>query len=229
MKNGKQNGSNGIPWYSLVFLVFASAFLSACNTSKDSNDDTTLLALLLTQSTSAPCSTRCHMFLSSNVLGTLVGVGGITGADALCNGDVGKVRGKTYKAMIAVPGVREVLGNPTGTLTYTDWVLKANTFYSNSTDTSNTTGSTTTSNRIFRDSNTTMQMNFALGTNGSRFWTGMTISGGNLANDVNCSNWTSLNGGVSGVTGVVGASTTTLVETTTDACNISKKVVCVEQ
>lgn len=212
-------------------LVILAVFftLGACKKSDDGNDDT-ILALLIAQSqTVVPCSTRCHMFLSSAVLGSLVGVGGITGADALCNGDTSRVRGKTYKAMVAVPGVREVLGNPTGSLTYTDWVLKANTFYSNSTDTSNTTGSTTTSNRIFRDSNTTMQMNFALGTNGTRFWTGMTITGGNLANDVNCSNWTSLNGGVNGVTGVVGASTTTLVETTTDACNISKRVVCVEQ
>lgn len=159
----------------------------------------------------------------------MIGIGGITGADAVCNGDTGRVRGKTYKAMVAVPGVREALGNPTGTMTYTDWVLKANTFYSNSTDTSNTTGSTTTSNRIFLDSNTTMQMNFALGTNGTRFWTGMTITGGNLANDVNCSNWSSSNVGVSGVTGVVGASTTTLVEVTTDTCNVGKRIVCVEQ
>ncbi|XDD45943.1 DUF1554 domain-containing protein [Leptospira sp. WS39.C2] len=219
----------GIPWYSLVFLVFASAFLSACNTSKDNSDDTTLFALLLAQSTSAPCTTRCHIFLTSTGSGGRIGIGGITGADATCNGDTNRVRGKTYKAMVAIPGVREVLGNPTGTLTYTDWVLKANTFYSNSTDTSNTTGSTTTSNRIFRDSNTTMQMNFALGDNGTRFWTGITITGGNLANDVNCTNWTSSNVGVSGVTGVVGASTTTLVETTTDTCNIAKKIVCVEQ
>ncbi|GBF43966.1 lipoprotein [Leptospira ellinghausenii] len=213
----------------MVFLVFASAFLSACNTSKESNEDTTLLALLLAQSASAPCSTRCHIFLSANTPRGFIGAGGIVGADAVCNGDLNKVSGKTYKAMVSIPGVREALGNPTGTMTYTDWVLKANTFYSNSTNTSNTTGSTTTSNRIFRDSNTTMQMNFALGDNGTRFWTGMTITGGNLANDVNCTNWTSSNVGVSGVTGVVGASTTTLVETTTDTCNIAKKIVCVEQ
>ncbi|WP_243396125.1 Len family endostatin-like outer membrane lipoprotein [Leptospira levettii] len=219
----------GIPWYSLVFLVFASAFLSACNTSKDSNDDTTLFALLLAQSASAPCSTRCHIFLTSSGRSGLIAVGGITGADAACNGDANRVQGKTYKAMVTVPGVREALGNPTGTMTYTDWVLKANTFYSNITDPSNTTGSTTTSNRIFRDSNTTMQINFALGSNGIRFWTGMTITGGNLANDVNCTNWTSSNGGVSGVTGVVGASTTTLVETTTNTCNNANRIICVEQ
>ncbi|MCW7510707.1 Len family endostatin-like outer membrane lipoprotein [Leptospira levettii] len=220
----------GIPWYSLVFLVFASAFLSACNTSKESNDDTTLFALLLAQSTSAPCSTRCHIFLTSTIRSGLIGSGGIVGADAVCNADSNRVRGKTYKAMVSVPGVREVLGNPTGTLTYTDWVLKANTFYSNSTDTSNTTGSTTTSNRIFRDSNTTMQMNFALGDNGTRFWTGITITGGNLVNSSdNCTNWTISNAGINGVTGVVGASTTSLVEVTTDTCNIAKKIVCVEQ
>ncbi|TGM87063.1 DUF1554 domain-containing protein [Leptospira bouyouniensis] len=169
------------------------------------------------------------MYLTSSSRSGFIGSGGIVGADASCNGDTDRVRSKTYKAMISIPGVREALGNPTGTMTYTDWVFKANTFYSNSTDTSNTTGATTTSNRIFRDSNTTMQMNFALGTNGTRFWTGMTITGGNLANDVNCTNWTSSNVGVSGVTGVVGASTTTLVETTTDTCNIAKKIVCVEQ
>ncbi|MGV3665863.1 MAG: Len family endostatin-like outer membrane lipoprotein [Leptospira bouyouniensis] len=213
----------------MVFLVFFSALLGACKTSKDNNDDTTLLALLLAQTATAPCSTRCHIYLTSSSRSGFIGSGGIVGADASCNGDTDRVRGKTYKAMISIPGVREALGNPTGTMTYTDWVFKANTFYSNSTDTSNTTGATTTSNRIFRDSNTTMQMNFALGTNGTRFWTGMTITGGNLANDVNCTNWTSFNVGVSGVTGVVGASTTTLVETTTDTCNIAKKIVCVEQ
>lgn len=215
----------------MVFLVFASAFLSACNPSKDNNDETTLLAvILLAQSTSAPCTTRCHIFLSANTPRGFIGAGGIVGADAVCNGDLNKVSGKTYKAMVSVPGVREVLGNPTGTFTYTDWVLKANTFYSNSTDTSNTTGSTTTSNRIFRDSNTTMQMNFALGDNGTRFWTGMTITGGNLVNSSdNCTNWTISNAGINGVTGVVGASTTSLVEVTTDTCNIAKKIVCVEQ
>lgn len=213
----------------MVFLVFFSALLGACKTSKDNNEDTTLLALLLAQTASAPCSTRCHIFLSANTPRGFIGAGGIVGADAVCNGDLNKISGKTYKAMVSVPGVREALGNPTGTMTYTDWVFKANTFYSNSTDTSNTTGATTTSNRIFRDSNTTMQMDFALGTNGTRFWTGMTITGGNLTNDVNCTNWTSSNVGVSGVTGVVGASTTTLVETTTDTCNVAKKIVCVEQ
>ncbi|WP_035982698.1 Len family endostatin-like outer membrane lipoprotein [Leptospira meyeri] len=214
--------------YILIFL-FLVVMLGACKKS-DNDDDNTLLALILAQSTaSAPCTTRCHIFLSSNVMGT-PGVGGITGADAICNGDVNRQRGKTYKAMVSVPGVREVLGNPTGTLTYTDWVFKASTFYSNSTDSSNTTGATTTANRIFRDSNTTMQMNFALGTNGTRFWTGITITGGNLANSTdNCSNWASINGGVSGVTGVVGASTTSLVDATTNACNTSARIVCVEQ
>ncbi|MCW7460531.1 Len family endostatin-like outer membrane lipoprotein [Leptospira limi] len=214
----------------MVFLVFASAFLSACNTSKDNNDDTTLFALLLAQSASAPCSTRCHIFLSSSLRSGRIGIGGITGADAVCNADSNRIQGKTYKAMITVPGVREAIGNPTGSMTYTDWVLKANTFYYNSTDASNTTGSTTTSNKIFRDSNTTMQINFALGANGTRFWTGMTITGGNIANSSdNCTNWTITNAGVNGVTGVVGASTTTLVDTTTDTCNLTKSIVCVEQ
>ncbi|MBL0955396.1 MAG: DUF1554 domain-containing protein [Leptospira sp.] len=213
----------------MVFLVFASAFLSACNTSKDNNDDTTLFALLLAQSASAPCTTRCHIFLTSSGAGGRIAAGGIAGADALCNADTNRVSGKTYKAMVSIPGVREALGNPTGTMTYTDWVLKANTFYSNSTDTSNTTGSTTTSNRIFRDSNTTMQINFALGANGTRFWTGMTITGGNIANGDNCTNWGITNVGVSGLTGIVGASSTTLVETTTNTCNLTNKIVCVEQ
>ncbi|TGL23035.1 DUF1554 domain-containing protein [Leptospira yanagawae] len=212
-------------------LVFLLIFLTlgACKKSDDGNDDT-ILALLIAQSTaSVPCSTRCHIYLTSSGTGGRTGIGGITGADAICNGDLNRVRGKTYKAMVAIPGVREVLGNPTGTLTYTDWVLKANTFYSNSTDSTNTTGSTTTSNRIFRDSNTTMQMNFALGDNGSRFWTGITITGGNLVNGDSCSSWAISNIGVNGVTGVVGASTTTLVEVTTDTCNTTKKIVCVEQ
>ncbi|TGL56900.1 Len family endostatin-like outer membrane lipoprotein [Leptospira jelokensis] len=214
----------------MVFLVFFSALLGTCEPSEDSNEENIILALLYHSSTaSAPCTERCHIFLTSSGTGGRIGIGGITGADAVCNGDLNRIKGKTYKAMVTIPGVREALGNPTGTMTYTDWVLKANTFYSNSTDTSNTTGATTTSNRIFRDSNTTMQMNFALGTNGTQFWTGMTITGGNIANDVNCSNWASSNIGVSGATGVVGASTTTLVDTTTDTCNMAKKIVCVEQ
>ncbi|TGM31837.1 DUF1554 domain-containing protein [Leptospira biflexa] len=170
------------------------------------------------------------MFLSSSTRSGRIGIGGVAGADAVCNADSNRLQDKTYKAMVTVSGVREALGNPTGTMTYTDWVLKANTFYSNSTDTANTTGSTTTSNRIFRDSNTTMQMNFALGTNGTRFWTGMTITGGNLVNSSdNCTNWTITNAGINGVTGLVGASTTTLVDTTTDTCNVTKSIVCVEQ
>ncbi|TGL17403.1 DUF1554 domain-containing protein [Leptospira bourretii] len=212
----------------MLVLLFIMVMLGACKKSEDDND-TTLLALVLAQATaSAPCSTRCHIFLSEPSIGN-IGSGGIKGPDAVCNFDINRQRGKTYKAMVTVPGVREVLGNPTGTLTYTDWVLKANTFYSNSTDTSNTTGATTTSNRIFLDSNNPMQMNFALGTNGTRFWTGMTITGGNLVNGDNCSSWSSPNGALNGLTGVVGASTTSLVDVTTSACVLTNRVVCVEQ
>lgn len=212
----------------MVFLVFTSALLGACKKSNDGNDDT-ILTLLLIQATSAtPCTTRCHIYLSEKYGGAL-GIGGIKGPDAICNGDINRVKGKTYKALISVPGVREITGSETGTPTYTDWVLKANTFYSNSTDPTNTTGSTTTANRIFRDSNVTMQMNFPLGTNGSNFWTGITITGGNFANGSNCTNWSSGLPGVNGQIGTVGASNTTLVSATTSACNIANHVVCVEQ
>ncbi|MCG6145306.1 Len family endostatin-like outer membrane lipoprotein [Leptospira bandrabouensis] len=225
MKFGKQKSSYR---YFLVFLVFFSALLGACKKSNDGNDDTILTLLLIQATAATPCTTRCHIYLSQKYGGWL-GIGGIKGADAICNGDTNKVKGKTYKAMVSVPGEREITGSVTGTPTYTDWVLKANTFYSNSTDPTNTTGSTTTANRIFRDSNVTMQMNFPLGTNGSNFWTGITITGGNFANGSNCSNWSTGLPGVNGQIGTVGASTTTLVDATINACNIAGHVVCVEQ
>ncbi|WP_051122376.1 Len family endostatin-like outer membrane lipoprotein [Leptospira wolbachii] len=225
MKFGKRNPSFR---HFLVFLVFLSALLGACKKSNDGNDDTILTLLLLQATAATPCTTRCHIYLSEKYGGAL-GIGGIKGPDAICNGDINRVKGKTYKAMISVPGSREITGSATGTPTYTDWVLKANTFYSNSTDPSNTTGSTTNANRIFRDSNVTMQMNFPLGTNGTTFWTGITITGGNFANGDNCTNWSTIGAGVNGQVGVVGASATTLVDATTNVCNVSNRVVCVEQ
>lgn len=214
----------------LVFFLIASLFLGACKKSDDGNDDTLLLLLLAQATTVVPCTTRCHIFSTEQLsTGTLSGLGTIRSADATCNGDSNRVRGKVYKAMVSIPGEREILGNPTGTLTYTDWVLKANTFYSPSTDAANTTGSTTNGNRIFNDSGTAMQMNFALSSATPRFWTGITISSGNLANGNNCNNWSSSNIGVSGVTGIVGASTTNLVDTTTNTCNQIRTFICVEQ
>ncbi|MCZ8344314.1 MAG: DUF1554 domain-containing protein [Leptospira sp.] len=215
-----------------IFLIIGlvSVAFGACKKADDGNEDTILLLLLAQATAVAPCTTRCHIYTTDQrMTGRLVGAGGIAGADAICNGDVNRVRGKVYKAMISVPGQREILGNPTGTLTYTDWVLKANTFYSPSTDSANTTGSTTNANRIFNDSGTAMQMNFNLSSATPRFWTGITIAGGNFINGDNCNNWTSFNFGASGFTGVVGASTTNLVEATTNTCNEQRTIICVEQ
>lgn len=203
--------------------------LGACKKSDDGNEET-LLTLLLAQSTvSVPCANRCHVFLTATKVTGSIGTGGITGADAVCNADSNKVQGKTYKALLTVPGVREVLGAIIGTLTYTDWVLKASTFYSSVTDVSNPTGATTIVKRVFNGSNILMQMNFTIGSNGTRFWTGMTNNAGSLENGVNCTNWTSANGGVNGLTGVINASSTSLVDTTTNTCNTSLSLVCIEQ
>jgi len=137
-------------------------------------------------------------------------LGGITGADAKCNGDTNKPTARTYKAML-MASTRNLS---------TDWVLKPNTTYYQSNGI--TPISSTDATGAF---NFVSILNPIRATSGGA-WTGMTTTW-SLYSGYNCSDWTSTVG--SGVFGTVNANTSAMLYATTLSCNIPYLLYCVEQ
>ncbi|MBK9502502.1 MAG: DUF1554 domain-containing protein [Leptospiraceae bacterium] len=139
-------------------------------------------------------------------------LGGIAGADAICNADPAKpgITPNVYKALIAVNGTRS--GSP-----LTGWVLAATTKYFRADGTT----------LIFTSSGTSV---FAFGTltnafSGTNYWTGMTNTWAASGNT--CSNWTSSAG-----TGADGDGTLTSFSSIAQSvplCSLTRYLVCVQQ
>lgn len=155
-------------------------------------------------------------------------IGGITGADAICNADANIPRAGTYKALL-VDGVNRVADPSAGQV---DWVFNANACYFRGVD-----------HAVVLQTNKFSTVDFHHGAYGMKNslvtplmpqagsnWTGMTgYSGPNpfqTAND-NCSSWTSTTG-----TGSSGTSYTTYSQAfggNVNNCTSTFALVCVEQ
>ncbi len=138
-------------------------------------------------------------------------LGGIAGADAICNGDAAKpgITPNVYKAMIAVGGTRT--GSPV-----VGWVFAATTKYFRSDGTT-----------LIATSNGSSVLPFALSNSfsGVDYWTGLTTTWG--ASGSHCTNWTSSAG--SGAVGDGSVLTNSSINTATPSCSLTKNLVCVQQ
>ncbi|HMW04729.1 MAG TPA: DUF1554 domain-containing protein [Leptospiraceae bacterium] len=139
-------------------------------------------------------------------------LGGIAGADAICNADPAKpsITPNNYKALIAISGTRT--GAP-----LTGWVLAANTKYFLTDGT--TLLFTTNASSIF----TFGTFNAAF--SGTSYWTGLTNAWG--PNGSHCTNWTTSAG--SGQIGDGTATNSASIANTTALCNTTHSLICVQQ
>jgi hypothetical protein len=139
-------------------------------------------------------------------------LGGVAGADAICNADPAKpaITPNSYKAMIAVNATR------TG-LPLTGWVLAANTKYFLADGTT----------QIFTTNGTSVFTFGSLltGFSGTSYWTGLTTTWG--PNGSHCTNWTSMAG--SGMTGDGSVTSSSSITNSTQLCNTTRNLVCVQQ
>jgi hypothetical protein len=138
-------------------------------------------------------------------------LGGLVGADAICNADAAKpaITPNVYKAMIAVGGTRT--GSPV-----TGWVFAATTKYFRADGTT-----------LIATSNGSSVLPFALNTffSGTDYWTGLTTTWG--ASGSHCTSWTSSAG--SGATGDGAATSNASISNATPSCALTKNLVCVQQ
>lgn len=139
-------------------------------------------------------------------------LGGVAGADAICNADPAKpaIIPNTYKALLAVSGTRT--GAP-----LTGWVLSASTKYFQSNGTTQIFATNASSIFSFGA--------FSSAFSGTTYWTGLTNGWGPNAN--HCTNWTSSAG-----SGEIGDGTSTgsgSIANTTSLCNVTNSIICVQQ
>lgn len=188
-----------------LFLYLATLFLLAsCN-----DDDST---------TAAAASSK---YIFSSATKTNGNIGGITGADALCNADANKPNASTYKALI-VDGTNRTCGAADDCTGGTDWPLKANTTYVRKSD--GATFAVTDVNKVFYTFDTN-QLNDGTA---SLSWAG--ISGNYTDHANNCNNWTSSSNGVTGAIGDGNWYDITFLATGgSDTCDQTNSVICVEQ
>ncbi|MDX1961205.1 MAG: DUF1554 domain-containing protein [Leptospiraceae bacterium] len=162
-------------------------------------------------------------------------LGGFTGADSICNSDPAKPNSSTYKALILASDI-SVLSNrrfPPST----DWVLTPNTNYARANGT--TIIFTTNSNSIFPMGTFTNSWTGTVGT----IYTGISNSAtwGSMLNPCATAafspydSWTNSSGiarGCAGDTNQVGSTALSSGVTTcavSEACNIARHLICVEQ
>lgn len=143
-------------------------------------------------------------------------LGGISGADAKCMSDPNKPTtpsSATYKALLVDYGDTRALGS--------DWVLQPNLSYRR-----------TNGNLIFvSNANSTFTFgafaNTWSATIAEQAWTGLTKTWGTQIND--CENWTSNLLSKSGNVGFTDSITDDAINEITQACNLTKRIICVEQ
>lgn len=147
-------------------------------------------------------------------------VGGITGADGICNADQLKPADTgAYKALIVVTGVRVASITPHLGDGQVDWVLRPNQLYTRADGTVITT-TNSTSIHVFGPNLTN-----SIGTNGAAMWTGLnadwTTAGG-------CANWTD---GSAGPFGRYGSNSATLsaIQGGNIICTSLNNLYCVQQ
>jgi hypothetical protein len=153
-------------------------------------------------------------------------LGGISGADAICDGDTAKPTGAKYKAMLVDGTTRRACSTAncgtSGLLENMDWVLQPQVTYVQAAGvlpvfTANTSG-------IFPFGTLTNAISGAAGS----AWTGLTTDWviANGGSDLDCNNW--LAGG-NGAIGDVASLTNSALYFTSSFCSASRRLYCVEQ
>jgi hypothetical protein len=154
-------------------------------------------------------------------------LGGIAGADAICDSDTAKPNGAKYKAMLVNGSTRRACSaancSSSGLLENIDWVLQPQVTYVQAAGVL----------PVFT-ANTSAIYPFGTFTNAISgtavyAWTGLTTGwqvGNSLGVDLDCGDW---NGGVNGAIGQVDALTSSAAYSTTDLCPSARRLYCVEQ
>jgi len=172
--------------------------------------------------------TTCKIYEATNSLaGYSMNLGGISGADAVCNSDADKPSGGgTYKAFM-VDGVNRIASVTANAGDgQVDWVLHANTTYyrADGTTVIGSTGSTS----LFNFPLSIAANPFNIVSTG--YFTGMNAANDWTSSADNCSAWASNSAGVNGTVsdgsshaGILTAGSVTV------ACNNLSTIICVEQ
>ena len=216
--------------FSALLCVIVIA-VSACSRPFPDDDLTavTLLGAFTTPTTATGAVAIKKVFLSNAQPGG--NMGGITGADALCNADANKPDSSTYRAMI-VDGVNRTACvnancSPTNGGDGFGWVFQANTTYYRQNGATYEDVLTTNANRI---ATFPLTVNGFNSSNTNEYWTGLEVDWtvAFAGSDLDCANWT---GGTIAQTGSGGAATTDAISFASPSCAVTGTyhLICVEQ
>jgi hypothetical protein len=165
------------------------------------------------------------IFVSENSNGNL---GGVSGADAICNQDENKPECDvaTYKALLVDDDNRVACTTANcsgGSSEHTDWVLAPNTQYHNILG--GVVG-TTNANGIFD-----FPLENKIDLSNDYIWTGMQGNWTPDSADANCLKWTSADNGISGRVGIRQELDDALLDDSTNTCDDTSAIalLCVEQ
>jgi len=206
-----------------AFLALAFSILLSCKQETDELNPLTFGAFLAPVGNTGKSCTSCRIYDANNGGADYSpNMGGITGADVLCNTDAAKpAGGGIYKAFI-VDGTNRIASVTANAGDgQVDWVLKPNTTYYQ--DDGTTVIGTTDANGlfIFPLSPVTNVFNII----STAYYTGMNTDWTTHANT--CSGWTSSAG--TGALSATNLNTNAVLFTGTDICVNPAPIICVEQ
>ncbi len=154
-------------------------------------------------------------------------LGGIAGADAICDSDTAKPNGAKYKAMLVNGSTRRACSaancSSSGLLENVDWVFQPQVTYVQAAGVLPVFTANTSAIYPFGT------LTNAISGTAVYAWTGLTTGwqvGNSLGIDLDCGDW---NGGVNGAIGQVDALTSSAAYSTTDVCPSARRLYCVEQ
>lgn len=206
-----------------LYLILFSSLITACSGGGSESGD---------GSTFTPC-TLCKTFIMAGTTnGNLLATGqiedssvttGVQGADALCMSDFNYPGSGRYKAMV-VDGVNRVASlSANAGDGQVDWVLKPNTSYYRADG--STLVMTTDQNALLNFTNT--MLSNTIGDNNSfQFWTG--LSSDWISSD-SCNVWNTAGNATTGRMGIADSVVSTAIDNVSASCDVSRKLLCVEQ
>lgn len=165
-------------------------------------------------------ATTKRMFVTANSYNG--NLGGVTGADSLCNADTNKPNdGSTYKAVITDATNRVACSNANCTLATenVNWVIGANLNYIRASDAA--TLFTSNSAGIFSFGSITNSFD----TSSNKYWTGLNANW--TSNGSHCSLWA--NTGGSGMVGNGNQTNNNAISQNTQGCSGTQNLLCAEQ
>ncbi|MBV6492373.1 MAG: hypothetical protein LDLANPLL_00366 [Turneriella sp.] len=165
----------------------------------------------------------CYIFVATSGGGFNGNLGGIAGADQICNSSPLKPNSGKYKAVLVGedPNSRKVCMNPdcTGTDEAVDWVFHPNTTYVN---TSGQSIGTTTDNGIF----SSILSVVSASATPAEVWTGLN---GSWQPFYTCNNWTSSAGADYGAGGFANSTGSLFSGASAQTCNVLRNLYCAQQ